>query len=77
MGKAEGEFRGGEDVVLKAAIEACTEEEWELAKVRMQEEGLFEKEYDTKMQAIMDLEQMNGEIKKDIADQLKEGTFVL
>ena len=77
MGKAEGEFRGGEDVVLKAALEGCTDEEWPSVKQRMTDEGLFKQDYEKQTDAIMDLENMDAELKKDIAEQLKDGTFEL
>ena len=77
MGQAEGEFRGEGDVILKDALTKCTDDEWPKLHAMMRANGLFTKDYENKMSAALDLDNMDSDKKNAIAQQLKDGEFEL
>ena len=68
MGSAEGEFRGGSDVILEDAIKGCTAEEWPKVCEKMKEIGLFTREYPKPSDALLDLGNLDAAKKDEIAE---------
>ena len=77
MGSAEGEFRGGTDVILESAIKGCSAEDWPKVNDKMKEMGLFSKDYAKASDALLDLASFDAGMKDELADQIKDGDFEL
>ena len=77
MGEVEAEFRGGSDVILEAAIKGCSAEDWPKVNAKMKELGLFKSDYASATDALLDLGNLDADLKEEVAEQIKEGEFEL
>ena len=79
MGNAEGDFRGDNDVILTAAINGMTEDEFKGAvkglgaKGVLERAGLTEGDIQSKFDLITQLDKVKTEDKVDLCEALKAG----
>lgn len=73
MGRAEGEYRGDDDVILKAAIEKLSDDQFREFLQKAEEAGMLDAtKYKCKLDLSNDLQNIEEAYRQEVAQALRE-----